>query len=223
MGSRLFDRLKADCADDWRAYTRHRFVEGLGDGSLPEDAFRHYLVQDYLFLIQFARAYALAAYKAQTLADIRAAREGLGAIVDTELGLHVRICARWGLSEADLEGADEGSATLAYTRYVLEAGHAGDLLDLLAALAPCVVGYAEIGRDLAARPDALVDSNPYREWIAEYSSDNYQAVAEAARGTLDRLAGELLAEARYPRLSKLFRNAVRLEADFWEQALATAG
>ena len=55
------------------SYVEHPFVQGLGDGTLPEAAFRHYLVQDYLFLIQFARAYGLAAYKADTLAEIRAA------------------------------------------------------------------------------------------------------------------------------------------------------
>ena len=57
----IFDRLKASAAVEWRAYVDHAFVRQLGAGSLPEPAFRAYLVQDYLFLIQFARAYALAA------------------------------------------------------------------------------------------------------------------------------------------------------------------
>src|SRR5690606_16656978 len=78
----LFDRLKSAAADDWNAYVDHAFVRGLGDGSLPQAAFRNYLVQDYLFLVQFARAHALAAYKSRTLADMRAAREGLAAILD---------------------------------------------------------------------------------------------------------------------------------------------
>jgi thiaminase/transcriptional activator TenA len=69
----VLDRLRAANVSDWAAYTQHAFVRGLADGSLPEPAFRHYLVQDYLFLIHFARAYALAGYKAETLADIRMA------------------------------------------------------------------------------------------------------------------------------------------------------
>ena len=55
----FFERLKTAASAEWRAYTEHSFTEGLADGSLPEAAFRHYLVQDYLFLIEFARAYAL--------------------------------------------------------------------------------------------------------------------------------------------------------------------
>ncbi|NLB12798.1 MAG: thiaminase II, partial [Gammaproteobacteria bacterium] len=67
----LFARLKTAAADDWNAYIDHAFVRGLGDGSLPLASFQRYLVQDYLFLIQFARAHALAAYKSRTLADMR--------------------------------------------------------------------------------------------------------------------------------------------------------
>lgn len=218
----LFDRLVAESAEDWAAYVDHPFVRGMGDGSLPEAAFRHYLVQDYLFLIHFARAYALAVYKGQSLADMRAAFGGLKAILDVEMDLHVRLCAGWGLSAADLEGALEAKATMAYTRYVLETGLRGDLLDLHVALAPCVVGYAEIGNRLAALPTGLAAGNPYRAWIAEYSGSAYQEVAADARATLDRLAARSVTEQRFPQLVTVFRQACRLEADFWQMGLVRA-
>ena len=69
----FFERLKAAASAEWRAYTEHPFTNGMADGSLAEAAFRHYLVQDYLFLIEFARAYALAVYKSPKLADMREA------------------------------------------------------------------------------------------------------------------------------------------------------
>ena len=133
----IFDRLKAAAADDWADYVDHAFVRQLGDGTLPEAAFRTYLVQDYLFLIQFARAYALATYKSRTLADMKAAQAGLASILD-EMELHVRLCGRWGLTPAEIEAAPEHQATVAYTRFVLDCGAAGDLLDLHVTLAPCV-------------------------------------------------------------------------------------
>ena len=66
----FFERLKTAASAEWRAYTEHPFTNGLADGSLAEAAFRHYLVQDYLFLIEFARAYALAVYKSPRLTDM---------------------------------------------------------------------------------------------------------------------------------------------------------
>ena len=67
----LFARLRADCAEEWRAYTHHAFVAALGRGTLELAAFRSYLVQDYLYLIQYARAYALAVYKDPDVAGMR--------------------------------------------------------------------------------------------------------------------------------------------------------
>src|SRR5690606_34488181 len=115
----IFDRLKIAAAADWDSYVDHAFVRQLGAGTLPQAAFRTYLTQDYLFLIQFARAYALATYKSRSLADMRAAQEGLSAILD-EMDLHVRLCERWGLSPAEIEAAPEHQATIAYTRFVLD-------------------------------------------------------------------------------------------------------
>jgi thiaminase/transcriptional activator TenA len=215
----IFDRLKAAAADDWASYVGHEFVRQLGDGTLPEAAFRMYLVQDYLFLIQFARAYALATYKSRTLADMKAAQAGLASILD-EMELHVRLCGRWGLSPADIEAAPEHQATVAYTRFVLDCGAAGDLLDLHVTLAPCVIGYAEIGRKLAPNGADALGAHPYREWIGEYAGDAYQEVASKARRHLDDLAARAMTEQRFVELAALFGKASRLEADFWQMGLA---
>jgi thiaminase/transcriptional activator TenA len=183
----IFGRLKAAAAADWQSYVDHDFVRQMDAGTLPQAAFRTYLVQDYLFLVQFARAYALATYKSRTLGDMKAAQAGLAAILD-EMDLHVRLCGRWGLSPEDIEAAPEHQATVAYTRFVVDCGAAGDLLDLHVALAPCIIGYAEIGRNLAANGIDALGDHPYREWIAEYAGDAYQDVAVRARGHLDDLA-----------------------------------
>ncbi|MGQ3671860.1 TenA family protein [Xanthobacter sp. TB0136] len=214
----IFDRLKAAAADDWRSYVDHSFVRQLGAGTLPQDAFRTYLVQDYLFLIQFSRAWALAAYKSRTLEDIRAAQAALEGILN-ETELHVRLCGRWGLSPADIAAAPEHQATIAYTRYVLDCGAAGDLLELHVALAPCVIGYAEIGNALTANGRELPGDHPYREWILEYAGEAYQGVASAARRHLDQLAARSMTEQRFSELAAIFAKATRLEADFWQMGL----
>jgi thiaminase (transcriptional activator TenA) len=213
---RFFERLKAAASADWRAYTEHPFTNGMADGSLPQAAFRHYLVQDYLFLIEFARAYALAVYKAPKLADMREANTGLSAILDVEMNLHVKLCADWGLSPGDLERAPPAIEMLAYTRYVLDTGMRSDLLALQVALAPCVIGYAEIATRLSARPKAHAAANPYRVWIAEYAGTPYQAVAEKARAQLERLADTYATPAREIELIVIFKEATRLEINFWE-------
>ncbi len=217
----LFNRLVEANAADWRAYTEHAFVEGLAEGTLPTPAFRHYLVQDYLFLIQFARAYALAVYKARTLAEMRAAAKGVSAILDMELDLHVRTSAGWGITPDEMERAPEAMETTAYTRYVIDTGLRGDLLDLHVALAPCVIGYAVIARRLSGHPRAAAADNPYTPWIAEYASPAYQDLAQSAIEHLSTLSGEPSA-AQFQRLSAIFGQATRLETAFWQMGLDKA-
>jgi thiaminase (transcriptional activator TenA) len=216
----LFGRLRRDAGAAWEGYVSHEFVRALGAGTLPERAFRHFLIQDYLFLIHFARAHALACFKSATLADIRANAAAVTAIVDVEMPLHVSYCAKWGLSEAWMEAAPEAMETMAYTRFVLERGLAGDLLDLQAALAPCLMGYGEAAERLIRDPATRLDGNPYAEWIAAYTSDGYRAAVRAAIDALDRLGATHGAEARYPSLRATFTAATRLEAAFWDMGWA---
>ena len=214
----LFKRLQQGAGTLWDEFVSHPFVGGLADGSLPAPAFRRYLVQDYLFLIQFARAYALAGFKAAGLEDIRAASSGLAAILG-ELPLHVSFCTGWGLDEAAMAAEPEALETVAYTRFVLDCGAAGDLLDLYTALAPCVLGYAAIGRRLGP---ALTAGNPYAAWTLTYAGAEYQAAAQVMSDTLDRLWAERGGGNRLGALQATFDAAVRLETAFWQMGWAAA-
>ncbi|SFE82568.1 thiaminase (transcriptional activator TenA) [Marinobacter sp. DSM 26671] len=214
-----FEDLKKSCQNEWQAYIEHGFVEQLGNATLAPEAFQHYLKQDYLFLIQFARAFALAAYKSPTLSDLRQAKEGLQAIVDVELDLHISYCKEWGISEQELAELPEARATLAYTRYVLDTGNRGDLLDLHVALSPCMVGYGEIANWLNSRAETIRgESNPYDAWIAMYESDEFQDAMQAEICWLNERLAEV-SPARFKELTRIFSDATRLEIDFWEMGL----
>jgi thiaminase/transcriptional activator TenA len=215
----LFDQLRSGCTEEWEKYCSHEFVARIGDGTLPSECFRHYLMQDYLFLIHFSRAWALAVYKSESLADMRAAAATLNAHLNFEMELHISYCASWGISAAELEKIDESSANMAYTRYVLERGLAGDILDLHVALAPCVIGYAIIGKRLLQDPATRLDGNPYRDWMEMYAGEEYQEIAEGAITHLDTLAHSRMGSERLQSLSKTFKQATILEIGFWEMGL----
>lgn len=211
------------CQSDWDAYTQHPFVMQLGDGSLAQPCFLHYLKQDFLFLKQYARAYALAIYKAHTLADMRKALPSVHALLDSEINHHVAYCSNWGLTEADLEAEDEDFGTVAYTRYVLDAGMTGDLVDLYAALAPCSIGYAEIGRLLANDENTIVEGNEFASWIDLYSGSEFQqSVADSAQHFDQLLADIDINSQRGQYLVKVFKTATRMEVAFWQQGLNAA-
>ncbi|MEO0945859.1 MAG: thiaminase II [Pseudomonadota bacterium] len=204
----------------WSAYTQHKFVQGLGDGTLPREAFLHYLVQDYIFLIHFSRAWALAVTKADTVEEMRLAAGTVNGLINDEIALHVGICAEAGILEDTLFKSEERPENLAYTRYVLDAGHSGDFIDLLAALAPCVMGYGEIGEALASS----ATSETYRDWINTYSGDEYQSLCADVGKLIDAAVSRRLGDApnaapRWDGLQQRFNTATRLEVGFWDMGL----
>ncbi len=209
----LFERLRADAGEAWRRYIRHPFVLALGEGTLEHAQFRNFLIQDYLFLVQYVRAYLLLAYKLDDPADMRAAMATATVLLEAEMPLHVRYCAGWGIPEPEMAAAPHSLELLAYTRYVLELGLAGDALDLMVALAPCIAGYAEIGAMLAR--DLMAD-NPYKDWIEAYTGPEYTNAVAEALAMLQRLAETRGSAARYPKLLEIFIRATECEAAFWQ-------
>jgi thiaminase/transcriptional activator TenA len=161
--------------------------------------------------------------KAETLDEMKTCAATVDALVNHEMQLHVRTCGEAGITEDALFSAVEAQENLAYTRYVLDAGFSGDFLDLMAALAPCVMGYGEIGARLAAE----ATSDTYRPWIDTYAGDEYQESCRAVGAMIDaalvRRIGDSLTESpRWSALSERFATATRLEVGFWDMGLQGA-
>ena len=220
-GSKTFAAWRESAGDVWQEYIDHEFVVGLGDGSLHRAAFIAYLIQDYIYLLHYSRAWALAVVKSDNARQMRLASATVNALINEEIKLHVSICEREGISEQSLMEAQEASENVAYTRYVMDAGLSGDLLDLLAALAPCVFGYAEIGAKLQGCTNT---TRLYREWIDAYAAEEYtgacRAVAELIEQVvLAKLGTDPRASPRWPALCQRFNTATRLEVDFWSMGI----
>ena len=212
----MFNELKNICTTEWEQYVQHDFTLLLGSGKMPQEVFKHYLIQDYIFLKHFARAYGLAAYKSNTLSEIKSASKSLHAIVSIELELHEEYCRNWNIDKATLDQADENPSTVAYTRYVLDCGLTGDILELYTALLPCVMGYGEIGSRLIRNKNTKNQGNEFYPWIQMYGGEDYQALAKEALWIFNKLSDSYAGSQRVPKLISIFRRATQLETLFWE-------
>lgn len=220
-GSRVFEGWREATGETWERYVDHEFVRGLGDGSLQHAAFISYLIQDYIFLAHFSRAWAMVVVKADTISQMRIAATKINGLINGEVQLHTGICAQQGLSEQDLMEAVEARENIAYTRYVMDTGLSGDVLDLLAVLSPCVFGYHEIGVNLVDKRDTRPE---YRQWIDSYSDSGYMDVCQSVAVLIEetaamRLGADPLSSPRWGALCKQFNTATELEIDFWQMGL----
>ncbi|ORY32141.1 putative phosphomethylpyrimidine kinase [Naematelia encephala] len=202
----------------WKSYVRHPFVVQLGEGTLPRECFQHYIKQDYHYLRHYARAHALGAFKAQTFSEIEAFTD-IAKHVVMESSMHVEFCESFGISLSELQATPESAPNAAYSRYILDVGQSGDILDLYVAVASCLVGYGEVGLWLR-KHGAKLEGNPYRRWIEDYSGPEYFGAIQRGITNLEqRIVAEGVGEGRMKRLEGIWQECVKLERDFWEMGL----
>ena len=207
--------LREAAAPAWEAQVSHPFVRGIGDGTLPEDKFRFYVRQDYLFLIDYGRLLALAAARAPRLEWMRRFAALAESVLETEMGLHRQFAARWGVTTEQLESERTAPATDAYCDFLLRTATLGDFAELVAALLPCMWSYAEVGERLAA--EGLPDHEGYADWITMYASDEYGQLATWCRELTDAAAEGVAGPGRR-RMHSAFRASSEHELAFWESA-----
>ena len=210
-----YQTLRHNCPT-WDDYIQHDFVKQLAAGTLAADSFRHYLVQDYLYLIHYTRVMALSVYKSDTLAQMRVGQAGINAMLDMEIGMYLDFCRQWNIPLDEVESAAESAVTIAYSRYILDAAMSGSLAELYAAIAPCLMGYGEIGKRI--KDNGFITDNPYQPWIDVFSSDEFQAITAQNEAQINTLLADA-SPAQADKFQRLFNTAARMEVNFWQQAL----
>ncbi len=210
------NELRQKGAPIWDREKQHPFVTGIGDGSLPQDRFRYYMRQDYIFLIDFCRAISLAVAKAQSVEDMGWFARLLHETLNTEMSLHVSFCKDFGISEEELKGTQPSPTTLAYTRHLIQTAFSGGVGEIATAILPCSWGYCEIGQTLYDR--GLPAEQPlYSRWIEMYNSQEFADLAGWLRSFIDRVALES-GEQELKRMEEAFLVSSQYEYIFWDAA-----
>jgi thiaminase (transcriptional activator TenA) len=211
MSDRFTDELWQSIAGIYGAILAHPFLTGLTDGSLPQDTFAFYLVQDALYLQRYAEALAAVASRAPDTAETEMfARHAAGAAVEAKL--HDSLLAGIGIDPASAGITEPAPTTLAYTSYLLATVHGGSYAEGVGAVLPCYWIYWQVGKELQRRgsPDPR-----YQRWIDAYGGQEFADVAREVLAATDRL-GPGLAPPERARVRRHFRTTSRYEWMFWD-------
>ena len=209
-------RLRQAAAPIWEECLRHPFVTGIGDGTLGVEKFQYFMLQDYLYLFDYARVFALGVVKARDPKLMRTFAENVNAILGGEMNIHRAYMERLGITEDQVFAVKPALDNTSYTHYMLAVAESGGPMEIVAAILACSWSYAEIGRALAKRPGAA-DHPFYGEWVRGYASENYAATNQALMALMDELAKDATG-AQFDRLEEIFVNCSRYELGFWDMA-----
>jgi thiaminase/transcriptional activator TenA len=191
----------------------HPTVRGIADGTLDERRFRAWLAQDYLFLLDYVRLFALAAARAPDAATLGRLVGLAHSTFHEELSLHRSYAAQFGLAEVELEATVKSRTCAAYTDFLLRTAAIGEFAEIVAALLPCMWGYSELGRAMAAR--GLPAEPRYRQWIETYADPGFAELAAWCADLLDH-ATQGLGGSSLDACERAFVTALEHELAFWD-------
>jgi thiaminase/transcriptional activator TenA len=198
--------------DIYGAILAHPFITGLTDGTLPPESFAFYVVQDALYLQDYARALAAVASRAPTSDAMQMFARHAADAVAAELELHATLLAELKLSGEDVKRAELAPTNRGYTAYLLATAHAGSYAEGVAAVLPCYWIYWEVGKELLrlGSPDPR-----YQRWISAYAAPEYGEVVASVIAEVDRVAPTVSAAER-ELMRRHFVTTSRYEWMFWE-------
>jgi thiaminase/transcriptional activator TenA len=200
----------------WDAQFNHPFVLALGDGSLPPEKFKFYILQDSLFLFELSKVFAAAVQKSVDADTMEKFAGFTSDTIEVERLLHKEYGKLWNMSEAEMAAFPMAPTNYAYTRHMLHIAETGTLAETTAVALPCAWIYVEVGH-LLTRKASPSPSHPYRKWLSFYSSPEFAEVAAWMRDKID-LWAETAGTDEKLRMESHFVISSRYEWMFWEMA-----
>lgn len=209
-------QLKSAAERVWEDGYRHPFVQGLGSGALEKDSFKFYLIQDYKYLLKYAKVFALGALKADSESLMAKFTRTQNDILNMEMNLHRAYMKSFDISEEEAESAKSSLFNNAYTANMLAEGYSGGCAEIIAAVFPC--GWTYYDYAVRLKEDySSSDSNFYKSWLDMYSSDEFKASFDWFFEELDRLC-ESKSPAELEKITEIFVSSVEFEYLFWDMS-----
>ena len=215
---KVHERLYESAKDIWEGYLVHPFITELGLGTLEPAKFRYYMIQDYLYLFDYLKLFALGIVKAgNDEVLMRSFAGSIFSILDEELAIHRSYMADIGITAAELERTPMALDNASYTAYMLAQGEMGGTPEIMASILACAWSYGVIAKSVVARYPNSINHPVFGRWVRGYSSDEYEKGNLRLFDLTNRLC-EGLPKSRIEKLCEIFRNCSRYEALFWDMA-----
>ncbi|MDR1974037.1 MAG: thiaminase II [Bacteroidales bacterium] len=209
------EQLRERAHKVWEDGYNHPFVQEIGKGTLDKEKFKFYLLQDYLYLMQYAKVFALAVVKAKDEDTMRWLTGVQNLIFNTEMDLHRGYMTSYGIKSEEVANVKSSLYNRTYTANLLATAQTGDLLDILVAVYPCCCTYSDYAIRLKNEYGHLLESNFYKSWIDNYSQEEYAEFCNWFDDKIEELVANKT-EAEKERLIDIFVSGVEFEYLFWD-------
>lgn len=213
---KLTDVLYENVKEIWEGYHSHPFLVEMKEGTLPVEKFRYYMIQDYLYLYEYSKVFALGVVKAKDHELMRMFSGMVDSTLNGEMDIHKKYMERLGITEEEVRGTKAALDNVSYTNYMLTEAYQGGVLEVLAAILSCAWSYEVIGREVAKVP-GMMEHEFFGEWVRGYASEEYRKMTQDLLDLINRL-GEGISEEKKDELIEIFTRCSLYEGKFWDMA-----
>ncbi len=210
-------RLLAAVQDIWSQYNRHPFVLGIQDGSLEKEKFRFYILQDYLYLQDYAKTFAIGIAKAKSPETTSLFSSYVAHLTGSEMDIHRGYMGTFSVTQAEIDATPRALDNLSYTSYMLRVAYEEGEAEILTAILSCAYSYEIIAKAMLTANPAATDDPFYGPWVQGYASEAYAQENRILLDMLEKLTTEYT-EAQRKHLEEIFATCSRYELAFWDMA-----
>ncbi len=208
--------LRKLAAPIWEAQLNHPFVVALGNGTLSEQKFKYYILQDARFLGDLARVFSAGAIKAPDSESALRFNKLAEETIVVERSLHENYGIRWKMTPKQMTSVSMAPTNYAYTKHMLSVASVGSAAEITVVALPCAWVYCVVGHHLLKKGQPA-KNHPYRDWLMLYASPEFAEVQLWMRKKVDQWAKTSDKEA-IRRMEDSFIISSRYEWMFWEMA-----
>ena len=211
------ERLLKATEDIWAGYHEHPFVQGIKNGTLDQEKFRRYIIQDYWYLMDYTKLSAVGVAKSKSVETMKMFAKYIQAILDGEVNVHNGYMGEFGITQEELDQTPIAQDDRSYTSYMLSVAYKGGEAEVLTAIFSCAYSYEVIARKMVEENPSAPDHPFYGRWVRGYITERYTHNNVLLMEMLERLTAHYT-EEQLPYLEEVFTACSRYEASFWDMA-----
>lgn len=201
----------------WEQCLQTEFLQKMENGTLSEDCFKSYLVEDSLYLREYAKIFAWGMTKATTMAAMRTYYSLLSFVQENEDLTRLRYLEQYGLREADIQSLPLRPESRAYLDCMIDAARNGEgEAECLMACLPCMLSYGWIFQKLLEEKPSVQDTL-YGALVVDYAGKGYEAACRDWAAFAEKVC-EGLSDERLARCREIFHACSEHELNFWAMA-----
>jgi thiaminase/transcriptional activator TenA len=213
----VVNQLLEATKDIWASYNEHPFVKGIEDGTLDREKFRYYIIQDYLYLEDYAKSFAIGIAKAKSQETTSLFSRYINLLTGCEMDIHRGYMGKFNVTQKELNATPRALDNLSYTSYMLRVSYEEGEAEILTAILSCAYSYEVIAKKIVENNPVAIEHEFYGEWIKGYASKEY---AKGNIVLLDMLSSltKHYTQQQIKHLVDIFIACSRYELAFWEMS-----